>query len=116
MNSMRMLVCVASVAGLCACERERTQDSMVPLGVSAVPRPVGIEDTTINRSGGGVSGSSVPAKNAEPTAVANQASNSDPNQPGGAPAKADADRATAPGASSAPYGASARLTAGASGR
>lgn len=33
------------------CERDRRNDSMAPLGLSASPRPVGIEETTVNRDG-----------------------------------------------------------------
>jgi hypothetical protein len=38
-----------SFAVLVACNRDRTNDSMVPEGTSASPRPVGINDTTTQR-------------------------------------------------------------------
>ncbi len=38
-----------SFALVVACNRDRTNDSMVPEGTSASPRPVGINDTTTQR-------------------------------------------------------------------
>ena len=55
-----------------ACNRERTQDSMAPEGVSAAPRPLGIEDTTPNRAGGAVAPK--PSNLGEPTGVTGNAS------------------------------------------
>lgn len=40
---------VASAALLVACNRDRTNDSMAPEGMSASPRPVGIDEATTPR-------------------------------------------------------------------
>lgn len=50
----------SSCAILLACSRERTNDSMVPEGMSASPRPVGINDPTTQR-GAAQTGNSDPA-------------------------------------------------------